>query len=178
MKLRKTLPALASAALVAASPSFAAGSADGHQHKHDQAGAAIGEAGQARQVTRTVQVEMRDNMQFVPSSVSVKQGETVRIVVKNTGQLTHEIVLGSEKDLQAHAELMKKFPEMEHAEPNMLTLAAGKTGELLWKFSRAGVVNFACLQPGHFDAGMKGQVRVAAAKVSAKDTHKEDGHAH
>ena len=121
---------------------------------------------------------MRDNMRFVPSKLSVKQGETVRIVVKNTGQLTHEIVLGSEKDLKAHAELMKKFPEMEHAEPNMLTLAPGKTGELVWKFSRAGVVNFACLQPGHFEAGMKGQVRVSPSKAPAKVTPTEDKHAH
>ncbi len=177
MKLRNTLLALASAALAAASPAFASGSnADGHHHDHAMAD--MGEAGQTSQATRTVQIEMRDSMRFVPAKLAVKQGETLRIVVKNTGQLTHEIVLGNEKDLKAHAELMKKFPEMEHAEPNMLTLAAGKTGELVWKFSRAGVVNFACLQPGHFDAGMKGQVRVAAAKAPAKDVHGEDGHAH
>jgi uncharacterized cupredoxin-like copper-binding protein len=175
MKLRNILLACASAALAAAAPAFAAGAAEGH---HDHGSAAIGEAGQASQASRTVEVEMRDSMQFVPSKLSVKQGETLRIVVKNAGQLTHEIVLGSEKDLKAHAELMKKFPEMEHAEPNMLTLAGGKTGELVWKFSRAGIVNFACLQPGHFEAGMKGQVRVAAAKSSAKNTPKEDKHAH
>ena len=175
MKLRNTLLALASAALTAASPAFASGSnADGHHH----AMADMGEAGEASQVTRTVEVEMRDSMQFVPSKLSVKQGETLRIVVKNTGQLTHEIVLGNERDLKAHAALMKKFPEMEHAEPNMLTLAGAKTGELVWKFSRAGVVNFACLQPGHFDAGMKGQVRVLAVKAAAKDVHGQDGHAH
>lgn len=177
MKFRNTLLTLACAALAAAAPAFAGGSsADGHHHDHGTA--ALGEPGKASQVTRTVQIEMRDSMQFVPSKLQVKQGETLRIVVKNSGQLTHEIVLGSEKDLKAHAELMKKFPEMEHSEPNMLTLAAGKTGELVWKFSRAGVVNFACLQPGHFDAGMKGQVRVAAAKKPAKDVHSEDGHAH
>jgi len=176
MKFRNTVLAWASAALAAAAPAFAAGAADGHHHDHGSA--AIGDAGEASQVTRTVEVQMRDSMQFVPSKLSVKQGETLRIVVKNTGQLTHEMVLGSEKDLKAHAELMKKFPEMEHAEPNMLTLAAGKSGELVWKFSRAGVVNFACLQPGHFDAGMKGQVRVAAAKSNAKNTPKEDHHAH
>jgi uncharacterized cupredoxin-like copper-binding protein len=175
MKFRNTVLAWASAALAAA-PAFAAGAADGHHHDHGSA--TIGEAGQPSQVTRTVEVEMRDSMQFVPSRLAVKQGETVRIVVKNTGQLTHEMVLGSEKDLKTHAELMKKFPEMEHAEPNMLTLAAGKSGELVWKFSHAGVVNFACLQPGHCEAGMKGQVRVAAAKSNAKNTPKEDKHAH
>jgi uncharacterized cupredoxin-like copper-binding protein len=176
MKFRNTVLAWASAALAAVAPAFAAGAADGHHHDHGSA--SIGEAGEASQVTRTVEVEMRDSMQFVPSKLAVKQGETLRIRVKNAGQLTHEIVLGSEKDLKAHAELMKKFPEMEHAEPNMLTLAAGKSGELVWKFSRAGVVNFACLQPGHFDAGMKGQVRVSPSKAPAKVTPKEDHHAH
>ncbi|MDH4478283.1 MAG: cupredoxin family protein [Rhodoferax sp.] len=176
MKLRNTLLALTSAALAAVSPAIAAGSSsDGHHH---HGATAMGEAGQTSQVTRTVQVEMRDNMQFVPSKLQVKQGETLRIVVKNAGQLTHEIVLGSEKDLKAHAELMKKFPEMEHAEPNMLTLAAGKTGALVWKFSKAGVVNFACLQPGHFDAGMKGQLQVSPVKAAAKVANKEDIHAH
>ena len=181
MKLPSTLRSLGGAAATALAlalaaapvPAWANGSAaDGHHHDHGTA--ALGEAGKASQVTRTVQIEMRDNMQFVPAKVQVKQGETLRIVVKNSGQLKHEIVLGSEKDLKAHAELMKKFPEMEHAEPHMLTLAAGTTGALIWKFSRAGVVNFACLQPGHFDAGMKGQVQVSAAKAAKK----EDDHAH
>lgn len=176
MKLRNTLLTLACATLAAAAPAFAGGSSTGGHHDHGTA--ALGEPGKASQVTRIVQIEMRDSMQFVPAKVPVKQGETLRIVVKNTGQLAHEIVLGSEKDLRAHAELMKKFPEMEHSEPNMLTLAAGKTGELVWKFSRAGVINFACLQPGHFDAGMKGQMQVTAAKAAPKAANKEDSHAH
>ena len=172
MKLQNTLLALASATLLATLPAFATGSADAHQHA--QPTASIGEAGQASKATRTVQVEMRDSMQFVPSRLSVKQGETLRIVVKNTGQLRHEIVLGNEKDLKAHAEMMKKSPAMAHPDPNMLTLAPGQSGELVWKFSQAGVVNFACLQPGHFDAGMKGQVQVTAAKAAPTG----DAHAH
>jgi len=176
MKFRNTLLTLACATLAAAAPALAAGSSStGH---HDHGTAALGEPGKASQITRTVQIEMRDSMQFVPSKVSVKQGETLRIVVKNSGQLAHEIVLGNEKDLKAHAELMRKFLEMEHAEPNMLTLAAGKTGELVWKFSRAGVINFACLQPGHSEAGMKGQMQVTAAKAAPKAANKEDSHAH
>lgn len=58
---------------------------------------------------------------------------------------------------------MMKNPEIEHAEPNMVTLAPGKTGEVVWQFTKAGKVDFACLQPGHYDAGMKGVVNVASA---------------
>jgi uncharacterized cupredoxin-like copper-binding protein len=70
------------------------------------------------------------------------------------------MVLGTAKELREHAELMKKFPEMEHADPNQVSLDAGKSGELVWRFTRAGTFDFACLQPGHFDAGMRGKIAV------------------
>ena len=63
---------------------------------------------------------------------------------------------------------MKKFPEMEHSGPNQVTVAPGKTGEVIWTFTRAGKIDFACLQPGHYDAGMKGLVSVLARKVGAE----------
>ena len=57
---------------------------------------------------------------------------------------------------------MKRFPDMEHDEPNKLSLAPGKRGEVIWQFTKTAAVDFACLHPGHFDAGMKGRVIVAA----------------
>lgn len=60
---------------------------------------------------------------------------------------------------------MKKNPEMEHADANSVTVQPGKTGEIVWQFTQAGKVDFACLHPGHYDAGMKGQVRVAGGKA-------------
>src|SRR5205823_13639175 len=97
---------------------------------------------------------------FNPASVTVKKGETIRFVVKNSGKLKHEMVLGTAKELREHAELMKKFPEMEHEDPNQLSVEPGKKGELVWQFTRVGTFDFACLQPGHFDAGMRGKVAV------------------
>jgi Cu/Ag efflux protein CusF len=105
---------------------------------------------------------MTDAMRFNPSSVDARQGETIRFIVRNSGQLRHELVLGTEKDLKDHYEVMKKHPEMEHADPNMVSVAPGQTGEIVWRFTKTGKVDFACLQPGHYDAGMKGLVRVAA----------------
>ena len=134
--------------------------------------AAIGKPGVAAKVTRTVVVDMKDDMRFHSSIFSVKQGETIRIVAKNSGKVKHEMVLGTQKDLLDHAEQMKKNPEMEHAEPNMVTVDPGKSGEIIWQFTSAGKVDFACLQPGHFDAGMKGLVNVASSKAPAKG----DGH--
>ena len=146
----------------AALPALASGKhADGHQHS-DPALAAIGVPGQAERVTRSVAIDMSDAMRFAPSSVVVRKGETVRFVVSNSGKVRHEFVLGSAQALKAHDALMKKFPEMEHDEPNMVSVEPGKTGSVVWRFTTAGTVDFACLQPGHFDAGMKGRVTVEA----------------
>jgi uncharacterized cupredoxin-like copper-binding protein len=136
--------------------------------------AAIGEPGQPAAVSRSVEVEMTDDMRFTPARVDAKQGETIRFVVKNAGRLKHEFVLGTDSELKAHYTLMKKFPEMTHQEPNQVSLAAGETGEVIWRFSNAGPVPFACLQPGHYDAGMKGRVQVAAVKQATKPRTKAD----
>ena len=99
-------------------------------------------------------------MRYEPAQITVKRGETIKFVARNSGKLKHEMILGPIKELKAHAELMKKFPDMEHDEPNQLVVDPGKTGELVWQFTKAGTVEFACLQPGHFEAGMRGKVAV------------------
>ena len=134
--------------------------------KHDDD---IGKPGSASQAVRTVQIDMSDAMRFTPSSIDVRQGETVRFVVKNSGKVKHEMVLGTEKALKAHDELMTRNPGMEHADENMVTVAPGKTGEIVWQFTKAGRIEFACLQPGHLDAGMKGAVTVSAGVSTPKD---------
>ena len=153
--------ALLAAALLATSGALASGNhAGGHDHNETEA---IGKPGVAAKVVRTVNVEMTDAMRFKPANIDVKQNETVRLAVTNSGSVKHELVLGTAKELKEHYELMKKNPEMEHADANMLTLAPGKSGEIIWQFTKAGEIDFACLQPGHYDAGMKGAVKVSRA---------------
>ena len=139
------------------------------KHEHDHGDDAIGKPGVATATTRTLQIDMSDTMRFTPSSFDAKQGDTIRFVIKNSGSLKHEFILGTENELKAHYEQMKKNPEMEHSEPNMITLASGQTGEVVWQFTKAGKIDFACLQPGHYDAGMKGKVIVAKGKASQTD---------
>lgn len=169
MKKHMRFVAIVTFGVLSAVAAHASGSHAGdHGHgNHDQA-MAIGQPGRASEATRTIQVDMSDNMRFTPESIQVRQGETVRFVVKNIGKIKHELVLGSTQDLQAHYEAMLKNPEMEHEDPNQITLAPGKAGEIVWKFSRAGAVPFGCLQPGHYSAGMKGEVKVATATKGAK----------
>ena len=121
---------------------------------------AFGKASDPRHAARTVRVDMADTMRFTPSEITVKQGDTVRFVATNRGKLPHEMVLGTRKELEAHAALMKKHPGMEHDEPNMLHVSPGTTGEMGWQFTRAGEFFFACLEPGHYEAGMVGKVIV------------------
>jgi uncharacterized cupredoxin-like copper-binding protein len=169
MTTRNTLLTLVIALFAAAA---AAGGNDEGGGGHD--GSAIGQPGQAAKVTRTVQVNMADTMRFTPASISVKQGETIRFVVRNSGKVKHEFVLGTEKELKEHYEQMKKFPEMEHADSNMVTVDPGQAGEVIWQFTKAAPVEFACLYPGHFGAGMKGLIKVADSNVNQK----ENGHDH
>jgi len=165
--MKNTIKFIAACVLLAgAGGSFASGTHAGG-HTHADGDTTIGKAGLPAQVTRTITVDMSDSMRFTPSSIKAKKGETVRFVVKNSGQLSHEFVLGTAKDLKEHYEVMKKFPEMEHADDNMLTVKPGQTGEMVWQFTRAGTVSFACLHPGHFEAGMKGNISVASAKAKA-----------
>lgn len=157
----------------------AAMAAGNHAGGHGEADA-IGKPGKASNVTRTINVDMSDAMRFTPASIEAKQGETIKFIVKNSGKIKHEMTLGSIEKLKAHAELMKKNPGMEHDEPNTASLAPGKTGEIIWQFTSAGRVDFACLEAGHFDAGMKGAVNVASvagAKMPAMGA-KSGGHAH
>ena len=119
-----------------------------------------GQEGNPQKVRRTIQVDMADNMRFTPADVTVRRGETVKFVVRNRGKVLHEMVLGTRQAIEQHAELMKKFPEMEHADANMAHVKPGKAGEIVWQFTKAGEFQFACLQPGHFEAGMVGKVTV------------------
>jgi putative spermidine/putrescine transport system substrate-binding protein len=123
-------------------------------------GSRIGQPGNPREVTRTVEMSMNDTMRFAPDRIEVHPGETIRFVLHNEGQLRHELVLGEPEALRRHAAMMQMMPDMQHSGPNMASLAPGERGQLIWKFTRPGVVTFACLQSGHLEAGMRGSVAV------------------
>ena len=127
---------------------------------HSPEETAFGKAGDPKRVDRTVRVAMSDDMRFTPAALTVTRGETIRFVVRNDGKVMHEMVLGTAQALKEHAEMMRKFSAMEHDEPYMLHVAPGKTGEIVWQFTQSGTVQFGCLIPGHFEAGMIGKLEV------------------
>ncbi|MGY3858978.1 cupredoxin domain-containing protein [Aeromonas intestinalis] len=135
-----------------------------HAHQGENAQSehvAVGSPGMAGDVSRTLNIAMNDTMRFTPDVIAVKQGETVRFSIKNDGKVAHELVLGSPAELKAHAGMMQQQGmEMEHDMPNMISLAPGKESDMVWKFDQAGTVSFACLIPGHMEAGMVGEIVV------------------
>lgn len=151
------LPALVSP-LAAASGKHADGHMGGQQATQ---AASIGEPGKVAQVSRTIELVMRDTMRFEPDHITVKPGETVRFAVRNAGKIPHEFVIGSMDELKEHAAMMRQMPTMQHHDSDAMSLQPGERGELVWHFARAGKVDFACLVPGHMEAGMAGTVTVA-----------------
>ncbi|MFN5179386.1 plastocyanin/azurin family copper-binding protein [Limnohabitans sp.] len=119
-----------------------------------------GIAGDPKKARRTIEIRMSDDMRFAPREIQVRLGETVRLEVVNAGKVLHELVIGTPQELRSHAEMMKKHPGMEHDEPYMAHVDPGKKGTIVWTFNRAGTFEFACLIPGHFEAGMIGRISV------------------
>ena len=125
---------------------------------------AFGIAAEPSKATRTIAIDMSDDMRFAPAALDVKVGETVRFVVANKGAAMHELVLGTAKDIARHAQAMAKTPDgmarHDHQLPSMVHVHPGSSGEIVWRFNRAGTFAYACLVPGHYEAGMKGTVVV------------------
>jgi uncharacterized cupredoxin-like copper-binding protein len=124
---------------------------------------AAGEPGDPKKPFRVVKVTMLEDgkkMLFEPAVVEVRLGEQVRFEIFNEGTWNHEFVLATTGANRKHAELMKKFPDMQHADPNAVRLSPFASGAILWKFSRRGTFEYACLIPGHLEAGMHGEVIV------------------
>ena len=124
---------------------------------------AFGIEGDASKASRTVNIDLSDDMRFTPPSLTIKRGETVKFVVTNKGATLHEMVLGTRDDIAKHAAMMREHAHhhMTHDAPGMVALEPGKTGTIVWQFNRAGTFEYACLVPGHYEAGMRGVIAVS-----------------
>ena len=145
--------------LFSAGPAFAGPGDAGHGHTSFSAG----EPGNPKKPFRVVEVTMHEGngkMGYTPPNLSVKRGEQIKFVITNSGELKHEFILANEKDNLKHAEVMKKYPEMEHDDPNAKNLEPKAKSEILWRFSKRGTFEYACLIPGHREAGMTGKITV------------------
>ena len=143
--------------------------APGHQHpampehQHHHAAFSAGEPGDAKKPSRMVEIVMREDngkMLFAPDKVEAKKGEQVRFVLRNQGEIKHEFMLATKAENDEHAKMMQMHHDMKHDDPNGKTLDPKKQAEIVWKFTKAGEFEFACMIPGHREAGMFGKVVV------------------
>ncbi len=173
---------------LSANAAFAAGKhsgGHGDEDDHGHGAMAFGEKGEPAEVDRTIEIVATDNKYDV-ETVDVEVGETVRFVIENKGQLLHEFNIGT---AEMHAEHQKEMLEMmqtgmmtptgmkemmgeshdnggmthggmTHDDPNSVLIEPGETRELIWKFTKAEKLEFACNVPGHYESGMHGQFHV------------------
>jgi uncharacterized cupredoxin-like copper-binding protein len=161
MKLRNTL-----ALVIALSAAPALADSNGHGHDkmshddtgHGEMGHAMSEVGmpaKTAQAVQTVNVTLTDEMKLrFDQPLKIKQGDTVRFIVTNKGKIPHEFAIGSKQEQLKHREMMRSMPGMKHEDGSVLSLDAGKQGELTWQFMGKPHVEFACNVPGHAEAGM------------------------
>lgn len=148
--------------LAVSAPAIAGKGAKGHAHGHAEE-TAYGMPGDAKKKSRIVEILMKEGdgtMSFAPNLVNVKKGEQIKFKLKNVGELDHEIVIATLAENLKHAEEMARFPDMEHVDPNAKRLKPKASGEILWRFTKAGEFDMSCLIPGHREAGMTGKVIV------------------
>jgi uncharacterized cupredoxin-like copper-binding protein len=132
-------------------------------HAHDAKHFSAGEPGNPKKPFRTVQVAMHEDygtMGYTPDRLEVRRGEQIKFLIINKGKETHEFIIASTQDNLKHAALMRKYPDMEHDDPNGKTVQPGKEAEILWRFTKKGEFEFACLIPGHREMGMTGKIIV------------------
>tara|TARA_A100001011_G_scaffold366623_1_gene419322 strand:+ start:642 stop:1166 length:525 start_codon:yes stop_codon:yes gene_type:complete len=120
----------------------------------------FGRVGKSSEASKKVAIELNDQFRFSPEVIPVAVGETLQLDFKNTGQMRHEWVIGTPFEISEHLELMRRFPDMEHDEPHNVHVDPGQSRTLVWQFNREGRFEYACLLPGHYEAGMRGFAEV------------------
>ena len=136
--------------LVAAALCFAAFSAQAggtHADNHGHSESTIGKPAKMSQVTKTITVDMSDDMRFTPEKINVRKGDVVQFIVKNSGKVKHEMVLGTPKELAAHYKQMLKFPGMVHEDPQTASVAPGQSGDIVWAFTNSGMWTLLACNP-------------------------------
>jgi uncharacterized cupredoxin-like copper-binding protein len=129
-----------------------------HSHEHASPVEVMPEA------MKVVRIEVDDSMRFVPSKWDAQAGEPIRIVLVNKGTVEHELVIGSEKEIIAHAKEMANPNLTNHHHTNQISAKPGQQSELVWTFKEPGQYAMACFEPGHYEAGMKGVIEVLGHK--------------
>jgi len=129
---------------------------DSHSHDHATPAQVLAPA------MKKVRIEVDDTMRFAPATWEAQAGEPIRIILVNKGKVDHELVIGSEKEIMAHAKEMASPSAKGHHHTNEIAAKPGQQAEFVWTFKKPGQYAMACFEPGHYEAGMKGIINVVA----------------
>lgn len=151
--MQNFLLSFVAALVMAVSISLTSGSALAHD--------AAGEPGDPKKAMRTVTITATE-IAFDVKNLTVKKGETVRFVLINNGEQPHELTIADEAEQIAHRKMMQEMAgmSMDHNDANNVSAEPGETKELVWTFTKAGTIEFACNYPGHAEVGMVGEIEV------------------
>lgn len=131
----------------------------------------FGAPGHLNDVDVTIDVEAGDVF-FAPATFEVKAGQTIRMVITNTGTVVHEFTLGSAAVQEVHRAEMMDMMNMgvfdavfmnhaaAHHDWNAILLNPGERRVMVWTFDQPGTVEFGCNVPGHYEAGMHGTIEI------------------
>ena len=99
---------------------------------------------------RVVRVIAGPGYTFNPSAIEVAKGETVTFEVTSMGRLVHEFMVGPADAVATDAE----------GTPEAADIGMMETKAVTYTFDGSGPYAFACHEPGHYEAGMRGIITV------------------
>ncbi len=103
---------------------------------------------------RMVHLDMADALTFSPNQITAAPNETVRFVLTNSGTVVHEFQVGPADKVAADEVDGKVVVEQDK-------LDEGSTNAVVYTFNTTAAYAFACHEPGHYEAGMKGTVTLS-----------------
>ena len=108
------------------------------------------------EVNRNVAITLSDEFRFDPETIAVNLNETLRLSFQNTSQQKHDWIFRTAFEILEYMEMIRRFPDREQNEPQNIQLKPGEEHEFVWQFNKQGNFGYACLQPGHYEASMRG----------------------
>lgn len=98
-----------------------------------------------------------EHSRFVLDRSEFRSGETVTFVIRNTDPIDHEFILGDHRVQAVH----ENGTGHHHGDiPGEISVAAGEELTTTYTFPHAGTLIIGCHLPGHYDYGMRTEVRV------------------
>jgi uncharacterized cupredoxin-like copper-binding protein len=107
---------------------------------------------------RAMTIDMRFS-RYLPRAFTVHAGQTVRFTLVNEDPITHEFIIGTAAQQDAHE---RGRDENHNGKPGQATIEPGETRVISFTFTEPGSLIFACHRPGHYLYGMRGLITITA----------------